>query len=143
VKCAIDLHSSCSIEYTSMKCLLILSLFLFPSCNTRASLTPEKALLGHWVQDDSDTHCYFSQSRVVGLVSGTIFNDAGYVVTGINEDARSITIELIVPSAPASLSKTFTFSSNKSSMVEKTNLFTPGLSLPVQRWNYVDAKQKP
>ena len=117
-------------------CFLLLACL---ACNARSSLTPEKAIIGHWVTEDGKAHYYFTPNSFQLIEDGQpASRPIDYIVVSIDDKENKLRIQAGLIGI-ASVYRTLVFSSSN----QKVLVEIEGFGIGPTRWNYVDSKQQP
>ncbi|HEX8184419.1 MAG TPA: hypothetical protein VF747_06700 [Blastocatellia bacterium] len=120
--------------------MLIFCALCVTACSGRASLTPEQAIIGHWMNERGDVHYFFTKDAFTIVEAGKAPPPVQYRVTEIRDKSNQLMIDVGPPGQPARR-LTLTFSDDRRSLVTTDEL--QGIRLPPARWSYVDAEQAP
>lgn len=107
--------------------------------NNRLDLSPDKALLGHWLSETGGVHYYISPETFYQIETRGNSWSNSYSIVGLSETESKIVVKIILPSTYVK-NKTFTFAANKLTVSELEEFGSTPLR---SRWVYVDDKQKP
>jgi hypothetical protein len=137
-----NLDRNISLKRLLLSTCIVPALICLYCCNNRSSLTPEKALLGHWRNELGNTHHYFKSDSFIMVDNGKTSEPLPYSVLEIKDAASRIKIDVKGRSLPGIFRHmTATFSSDRKSLLREDN-FT-GFNIPPERWYYVDSKDYP
>jgi hypothetical protein len=119
------------------RALLLFLCVLAAACNSRSSLSPDKALIGHWIREGDSAHRYFSPSKSI-YVAGGAQQTFPYQVVSVSN--TSIKIKETGPLIDWIAN--FEFTSDRKGMVE-SRVHEDGTSIGHWKWRHTDDKQQP
>ncbi len=107
----------------------------------RSSLSVDKALIGHWISQDSDaTNYYISSDNLIKVLKDGATEQMTYTVSETNDNTNEIEIQVTPASGPASANR-MKFTADKKSMTETTEALT--IVIKSVDFTYVDNKTAP
>jgi hypothetical protein len=100
----------------------------------RSSLSVRKALLGHWVSEEHETHYYYSETKLISVYAGRA-HIIPYTIDEIDEKERKVRIRITEKHA-----EVLTFSTDKREIASLGDYGIIKAETPIM-WKYVDNSQ--
>jgi hypothetical protein len=110
---------------------------LAAACNSRSSLSPDKALIGHWVREGDSAERYFSASKSLYVAQGALQTFPYEVVSVSNSSVRLKETGPLIDWIA-----NFELTSDRKEMVE-SRVHEDGTSIGHWKWRYADDKLQP
>jgi hypothetical protein len=121
-----------------LKCALVFSLCVLAlACNSRGALSPDKALVGHWVREGDSADRYFSTSKCVYVAQGAQ-NIFPYKVVSVSNSS----VRLKETGPLIDWTANFEFTADRKEMTE-SRVRDDGTSIGHWKWRYADDKLQP
>lgn len=109
----------------------------------RDSLKVDKALIGHWVNNEGTLDYYFSDTELIKVEKNGTTTNMTYTIVKTNNTENMMTIQVNNPAGTLIEEdiRDIKFSPDKKTMTETVNVL--GVKTSEANFNYVDSKTKP